>query len=167
MDLNYEADVKIEESALDVEWLQQPTLALKYGRHAAHMRKLANLADQRVKVVAAELTRAVAEDPRSHTGKEKPTVGEVEAYVRTHPDHQAAKEAWIEADYEATYAETAHKEISFTRKQALENLVTLHGQNYFAGPSIPRDLSREWEKRSHQRKADAHVASALKRRRTV
>lgn len=167
MELNYEADVKIEESALDVEWLQQPALALKYGQHAAFMRKQANLAEQRVKVVAAELTRAAANDSLNLTGKEKPTVGEIDAFVRTHPDHQRLKQAWIDADYEATYAETAHKEISFTRKQSLENLVILHGQNYFAGPSIPRDLSHEWQKRERQRKADAPVAEVLRRRRTV
>ncbi len=115
------------------------------------------MADQKVKVVGAELSRQAAMDPVNCTGKEKPTVGDVDAYIRTHPDHQAAKQAWIDAEYEASYAETAHKEISFTRKQSLENLVTLHGQNYFAGPAVPRDLSKEWEQRTRQRRANATV----------
>ena len=38
------------------------------------------------------------------------------------------------------------------RKDALENLVRLHGQQYFAGPKIPRDLPSEMEKRTNKNK---------------
>jgi len=34
----------------------------------------------------------------------------------------------------------------------LENLVQLHGQNYFAGPSMPRNLQGERERKQEKRK---------------
>ena len=47
------------------------------------------------------------------------------------------------------------------QKTALENLVKLHGQQYFAGPSVPRDLSKEWERHERQKSVDAGVGKKL------
>ena len=33
--MNYEKEILIDESALDVEWLEQPRLMMRYTRHAA------------------------------------------------------------------------------------------------------------------------------------
>jgi hypothetical protein len=53
------------------------------------------------------------------------------------------------------------------RKDALENLVRLHGLQYFAGPKVPRNLSEEREYREEQqKKVDAGVAKKLMIRRT-
>lgn len=43
------------------------------------------------------------------------------------------------------------------RKAALENLVKLHGQNYFAGPSIPRDLNKEWVDSEKQKMSNKKI----------
>jgi hypothetical protein len=163
MSLNYEEDVKIDETALDVMWLNHGSLAVRYARQAAHMRKLAKQAEDRVKVVKSELIRKANEDPLATTHKDKPTAADIEAYYRTHPDHKEAKEAWIEAEYQADYAGQVQMEMAVGRKAALENLVTLHGQQYFAGPSVPRDLSREAAKRNRQDASDDAVGKAMTR----
>jgi len=41
------------------------------------------------------------------------------------------------------------------RKRMLEILVTLHGQEYFAGPSVPRSLVDAWKE--HQGRQTARV----------
>lgn len=164
-ELDYKADCHIDETALDVEWLGQAEMGRKYGRHAAYMRKLAKKAEQRTKVVQAELHREALGDPVATTGKQGPNAGDIDAFVRSHDDHKKAKEEQIEAEYEADYAEYAQKEIAFTRKQTLEHLVALHGQQYFAGPTMPRDLASELDKRrQRQQKTDNGINQALKKK---
>lgn len=147
MELNYEKDMYIDESQLEQEWLNQAALAIKYGKYFAECKKVVTLAEEKVKLVRSELTSKIIADPRKYVknldpGK-SPTGPVIEATYRNHKKHIKAKEAWAKAMYELDLAEIAYKEISFTRKTALENLVKLHGQNYFAGPKVPRDISAE------------------------
>ena len=58
----------------------------------------------------------------------------------------------LDALKECNDAEIVKNEISFTRKAALENLVQLHGQSYFAGPSVARNLQKERERKIEKRK---------------
>jgi hypothetical protein len=162
--MDYEKDMIIDESALDVEWLNQSSLALKYARHSTMLRREERLADERVKVCRSLLIRKANEDPMETTGKPKPNAGDIEAYYRTHPDHLKAKEDWIEAAHEAEMAEIAQREVSWGRKAALENLVRLHADQYFAGPSVPRDLSHEWKRKSEQAQSNKGVGEAQRRR---
>jgi len=57
--------------------------------------------------------------------------------------------------------------IHFTRSKALEELVNLHGQGYFAGPNVPRNINKEIEKKEakeeKQRKTSKKIGSKLKR----
>jgi len=47
----------------------------------------------------------------------------------------------------------------------LKNEVILHGQGYFAGPSVPRDLSFEAQKARKQEITDAKIGDKMKRKR--
>ena len=49
-----------------------------------------------------------------------------------------------------------------TKKTALENLVKLHGQSYFAGPAIPRNLNKEWEQKEQETQSNKKIT--IKRR---
>lgn len=165
--MNYEEDIRIDETALDVEWLEQASLAMRYGKHWARCKMALTLAEEKIKVVRAELIKLANEDPDKYLGEgTKATAPNIEAFYRMHKRHKEAKQEWIDAQFELNIAEIAKNEISFTRKAALENLVVLHGQQYFAGPRIPRDLS---EQREHfQKKTDNKVAQAMnKRKRTT
>jgi hypothetical protein len=90
--------------------------------------------------------------------KEKPNAADIESFYRLDKIYQQLKSKWIEAQEEADFAELAQKEISWGRRSALENLVTLHGQQYFAGPKVPRDLQKE------RSKSQALIAKSLKRK---
>lgn len=165
--MNYENDIRIDETALDIEWLEQASLAMKYGKHYAICRKKLAEAEERVKVVRAMLIAEANEDPQECCNKDKPNAADIEAYYRKHKKHKLAKEQWMEAQFELDMAEIAKNEISFTRKAALENLVRLHGQQYFAGPQIPRELSYEVQQKAKQKKADAGVGASMTRRRNI
>jgi hypothetical protein len=161
--MNYEEDIRIDEAALDIECIEQARLAMKYGRHWAECRQELQLAEENIKLVRSELIKEANEDPDRHLGSGiKPTAPVVEAYYRNHKRHKAAKTEWIQAQYEANVAEIAYKAITYDKKMALENLVKLHGQQYFAGPSVPRDLSEEMEFKNSR--SNSGVAKKLKRK---
>jgi len=156
MDTDYRDDLRIDPDALDVEWLNQAELFAKYSRMAAEAKKRAKKKAERVKVVRSELMIEAKKLGEVKTDKQ------AEAYYRTHPDHQDAKEELFEAELEADILDGAvfafHQ-----RKVALENLAKLVVANYFASPEAPRNLSEEAERlRSLERK---EVVDGIKSRR--
>jgi len=162
--MDFENDMRIDESALDVEWLNQASLAMQYGRYWAEKVEAVQLAEEHVKLIRAELIQQANEDPDTYLGEGvKPTAVNVESYYRTHRRHKNAKEKLIKTQYELNIAEIAKNEISRTRKAALQNLVVLHGQNYFAGPSVPRDLTYESTQKQVQRKSDKKIKMKRKK----
>ena len=160
--MNYEDDIRIDETALDIEWLEQASLAMRYGQHYAECRRKLVEIEEKIKVIRAELIAEANEDPQRCCNKDKPNAADIEAFYRNHKRHKRAKEQWVEAQYELDMAEIAKNEISFTRKATLENLVRLHGQQYFAGPQVPRDLASERQFR--QKRIDSGVAGKMTRR---
>ncbi len=161
--MNYEQDIIIDAEALDVEWINQARTALKYGRHWAECKQELTLTEENIKLVRSELTKEANEDSDKYLGEGvKPTGINIESYYRNHKRHKAAKQEWVDAQFEADVAEIAYKEFSYARKAALENLVKLHGQQYFAGPSVPRNLTEEIELKNSR--ANEGVAHKLKRK---
>jgi hypothetical protein len=141
--MNYQRDMRIDDTALDVEWLDQAELALKYGRHWSNCYDELKRAEEKVKYVRSKLILEINKNPDKYLGEGiKPTDPKVEAAYRTNDEFLEAKEEWLVALKKANDAEIAKNEIAFTRKSALENMVILNGQNYFAGPKVPRDLAK-------------------------
>lgn len=146
-ELNYDEDRNVDPDALDVEWLDQGRIAAKYIKNEVYKKELAKLAHERVKTIRSDLINAVNKDPIKTTNKKSPNAADIEAYYRRNSEYKEAKETWIKAESDALFAELARKEICFTRKEVIQGLAQLHAQGWFAGPSIPRDLTKEWEKR--------------------
>jgi hypothetical protein len=154
--LNWKKDMRIDEDALDVEWLEQAELATKWGEYYNELDDEVRRAEQNEKIVRSELILAINQDPLKYLGKDKkgvpikPTDAKVEAAMRVQPEHQDAKERLIGALKARSDVDNAHKEISFTRKAALEQLGVLLAQNYFAGPKMPRDIRNERMKKENR-----------------
>ena len=163
MELDYENDIVIDETALEVEWLEQPSLAMRYGKYASYLRKVAKIKAERTKTLRSDLIKEANLDPEGCCGKAKPNAGDIEAYYRSQKKYKQAVRAQIDAEYEADYAELAKNEMCFTRKAALEHLVILHGQQYFAGPRVPRNITQEWEKRKKQKRANIKIGNGLRK----
>ena len=124
MKLDYEKDMYIDHMALDVEWLEQGQVALRYGQYWSTCQDELTRAEENVKVVRSELKLEAYEDPESTLGKGiKPTGDAVEAWYRIHPDHIAAKERWMAAKKAADDAYIAYQQISGTRKNQLNKLL--------------------------------------------
>ena len=149
--MNYEKDIRIDETALDVEWLEQAELAVRYGRYWSACKDKVTRAEEYIKLIRSQLVAEANDDPVKCCNKEKPNAADIEAYYRRDKRHIKAKEEWLNALKECNDAEIVKNEISFTRKAALENLVQLHGQQYFAGPSVARNLQKERELKQAKR----------------
>lgn len=156
----YENDIRIDETALDVEWLEQPSLMMKYARTSSHARMILDQKKEALELVKAELDREIRTNP-SRFGIEKVTEAVVTAAIISHADYKEASDALISAKFESDIAQGALKAFD-ARKDALENLVKLHGMQYFAGPKMPRDLSQERER--IQRDVNKSIAQKMRKR---
>jgi hypothetical protein len=154
--MNYEEDIRIDNSALDLEWEDQPVLMMRYSKNAAETRKTLDYAKEKVDLVRAELDKMIRTNPAEFS-IEKITEGAIQSAIITHSRYIKVNAALIEAKYEADIAQGAVRAFD-ARKDALENLVRLHGQQYFAGPRIPRNLQEE--RAAKDQKANKRIAAA-------
>lgn len=159
--MDYEKDTSIDEQGLDVEWLKQPSLMSKYGKHAAQAKLDMDHAKEDLDVVKAQLDRNIRAFPDIY-GLDKLTESIVSNTIIIQPEYKDTNDQYLNAKYEYDMAMAAVRAID-QKKTALENLVRLHGQQYFAGPSVPRDLSKEWEKTESQKQTNKKVALRRKK----
>lgn len=158
MDLNYEQDVSIDETALDVEWLQQSNLMYKYAKYQAETKKAMDEAKERLDFIKAKVEMDIRANPENY-GLSKVTESAVASTILLQPGYLEASKKYVEARYENDIAVAAVRAID-QKKTALENLVKLLSVSYFAGPSAPRDLSLEWNehiKRKEQKELNKNV----------
>ncbi len=153
--MNYERDMEIDPNALDVEWMEQPRLMVRYAQHSAEAKKQADLAKENLDIIEAELDKEIRSNPDAF-GLGKPTEASIRATILLQKRYQEAHQELINAQYEQEMAKNACIAVS-ARKDALENLVRLFALQYFAGPSLPRDLNKKWEDRMKQQSADSRV----------
>ena len=139
--MNYENDIFIDDSSLDVEWLEQPSLMMKYGRHEAEMERQKDIAKERLDLVKADLDRAIREDPEKF-GIGKPTETAISNTIISQDGYKETYHEFLDALHEHNISKAAVRAFA-QRKDALENLVRLNGQQYFAGPKVPRDLTEQ------------------------
>lgn len=160
--MSYESDILIDESALDVEWLDQPRRMVEYTRLAAEARRGLDFAQENVEFVKATLDRAIRADPARYgvvAGSRGVTEDSIKAGIQVHEEYQIAAREAIDRRYEHEVAVGAVRAFD-QRKTALENLVRLHGQSYFAGPAVPRDLPAERQRRDRETQARVRIGGA-------
>ena len=130
--------VHIDESRLDEEWLRQPDLYFKYASQLADAKQRLDQAKAELDLVEAECNKDIRERPE-HYGVDRsrntgaPTEDAVKKAVVIHDDYQAAVMDIVKHKHEVEVLAAAVNALDH-KKRALENLVSLHGQSYFAAP---------------------------------
>jgi hypothetical protein len=119
---------------------------LVYTTNAAEAHRDMDLAKAQVDYVKARLDKEVREDPRAFGLGDRITEGAISSVITINDEYDAINRDYIEKKYQYEVATGVVKSFEH-RKSALENLVRLHGQSYFAGPSVPHNLSEERQKR--------------------
>ncbi len=158
--MDYEKDINIDSEALDLEWINQPSLMYKYSEHAAITKHEMDRTKERMEIVKADLDSQIRNNPKDF-GLPKVTESAIQGAVTLQPKYKKAVEQYHEVKYEYGVAMAAVNAID-QRKSALENLVKLLCASYFAGPQTPRDLSKEYLAKKEQTQSNAKVK--IKRR---
>jgi len=161
--LDYEHDIEIDQDALDLEWLEQPMLMLKYAKNLAFWKRRVEKAKTQLELVKAQLDREIRENPESFEINTKLTETVIFNTILKQPNYIEANLDVINSKYEQNVAQAAVDAMDH-RKSALENLVRLFGQQYFAGPSIPNNINREWEKKAKEKRVNEVIASRMMQR---
>ena len=182
--LNYEADVSIDPDALDIEWLKDAKLTMKYTEALADAQaKLRELHETVVPVTQAELASYIRKNP-SDFEIDKLTEGALKEVlaislsINWTPPKRAEKLVFayraahideLEAEHEVDILKGAVKSMD-RRSSALEGLAFLFGRQYFAGPKIPHELGDQWktyiEGAENKRKVDVRerIKNSMNRR---
>ena len=146
--MNYEEEIKIDVDALDIECADQAVTFMRYAKHAAQMRKELDEAKQALDIEKAGLDGRIRKNPENYD-IEKVTEGAIQSSILNNLHYQELYQRFLDVKYETDMSQSAV--IAFNQKKdMLETLVKLHGQSYFAGPSVPRDLSKEREQKQKQ-----------------
>ncbi len=134
---SYLDDIKIEPDALDLEWLHQPVLYMKWAEKAAQAEDKVKICKEKLEVVDAQLDKEIRT-----TSQEKITEGFVKSRIALDQRHQEALQKLNDAIYRSNLFSAAVKAMEH-KKTSLENLVRLWAGQYFAGPVEGRDLRRD------------------------
>ncbi len=135
-------DVSLEPSQLDVECVRQADTFFKYAEAEIAAKAEADRESQALDTLEAQLQLRARKEPEAF-GLTTTTEGAIKAGVYAHPKYIAQTARVYAAKRAAGLADAATKAMEMKRKM-LELLVLLHGQEYFAGPSVPRSLVDAW-----------------------
>lgn len=152
---NYEQDIEIDTQALDVEWVNQPELVRRYSKEAARLEKLRDQAKEALAQGKARIEMKIRSNPEDY-GISKLTENSIASAVLLDPEYQQLSAEYIDAQYEYNVVRGVVQAFE-QKKSALENLVKLLGQSYFAGPKAPRNLYQEQIDYTKRRRNNAKV----------
>lgn len=138
---NLKQDIRIDESALDIEALRQSELMKTYTEEEADAKNELDRAEEAVDILHVKLDKEIRQDPDKFD-VEKITETVVLNTIKNNEEYQEARKAVLDARHDLNNAKSAVRSIE-VKKSMIETLVKLHGQSYFAGPSVPRDLTAE------------------------
>jgi hypothetical protein len=138
--LDFINDIKIDEGALELEWLEHPRLYLEYCEASAEATRRAKEAYHAQKVKYAELMLMAADELTKLNQKVNDSTRD--AWVLLHPEYDAATRARHQAEYEADQLQNAVYAFGH-RKDALEHLCALDARGYYSRCREPRNLTPE------------------------
>ena len=142
--MNYEADIEIDPEGLDVEWLKQPRLMFRYAKLAAEARDKISRLEEKLECWDARKGLRIRKDPSKY-GLDSVTEKGITSVLLSDETHMEISKEISDAKFEQDVLSAAVRALD-AKKSALENMVRLHGQNYFSGPKVPHNIGKEWEK---------------------
>jgi hypothetical protein len=144
------AFLDLDQDRLDEEWERQPKLYFVWAEKLANARLDLDEAKVALDMTRAELEKRIREDPASFD-LEKTTIEAVKSTVVLQPEFVAAAQVVHEAQHKVNVLVGVITALDH-RKKALENMVYLHGQNYFSEPIAKDGDSKDELNRQSRRR---------------
>ncbi len=163
----FHKDQKLDPNHLDLAAATQGETFFHWAQQSIHAKKRVDRAKLNVELVENQLALAIRKDPEYYH-LVKVTEGAIIATVKSHERYQTAVAQLIDAREEAGLLDVAVVSME-QRKRMIEVLITLHGQQYFAGPAVPHNLGVAWLEYQEVRKVelgDRQKTKIRKRRNT-
>ena len=133
---------RIDIGRLDEEWVLQDERVGNVGKKLAAAKYFLDKAKDALGVVQAEAELEIRSKPLRF-GLTKPVrEAAVKLAVALHKKVRAAQAKLNRKKFNVAILETDYRRLDH-RKKALEDLVTLHGRDYFAAPREPADAGSE------------------------
>lgn len=161
MDPNqFRDDREIDPHQLDVECIRQAERTYHWAQASVEASAAEDRAKFQFELVQGRLEMEARQHPERF-GLTKITDPGIKAAVRIHKSLIAAYDDWIEAKKQSRLLNAAVNAME-VKKRMLQGLISLHGQQYFAGPDVPRDLVGEWK--DHQDRTEQSVNKRQRKR---
>jgi len=125
----------IDINRLDEEWINQPKIFFKYASQLADARRKLEEAKAELDVIRAEIDLDIRSNPTNYFGNKigKTTESLITSTILQQSKYQEALLSFRKRKHRIDILQAAVNALDH-RKSALERLVSLHGQNYFATP---------------------------------
>jgi hypothetical protein len=137
---------------LDKHFLEQPKLVMTWGIRLADAKDAQDRARAALDLARAEAQAEISAEPEKFDIS-KPTVDAIKMAVERHEEVQLAQTRLQKRQHDVNVIQALMVALEH-RKRAIEGLITLHGQSYFASPSVSpdqRERYNELAKRSVRR----------------
>lgn len=159
----FKTDLQIDPESLDVAAVTQADVFFKYASAMVDAKVAFDLSKKRLDVTEASIAHRIRK--RAVSNGEKITEAAIVEKMKLQREYKTAQKAFLQARRKSLLCEymvTAMEQ----RKRMIEVLVTLHGQQYFAGPSSPRDLVSAWKDYKNDRTEELTKRQRRKARRS-
>ena len=126
-------NLSIDQNDLDKEWCKQPRLYHTYAIELAEARLREDEAEATFKAIKATLDGLIRSNPSAYDLEDKPKETAIASTIILQDEYMKAQKKVNDAQYKVSllFAMTGSLD---HKKAALENLVKLHGQDYFSTP---------------------------------
>jgi hypothetical protein len=141
----FEVDRQIDPSELDLAAATQADTFFYWAEQLTAARMRAEQCKHVIDLTEARVELECRQNPEKF-GLVKSTEAAISSAVKASADVVSCKKEFLEAREESMLLDWAVNAME-QRKRMIEVLITLHGQQYFAGPSTPRDLVTAWQER--------------------
>jgi len=147
----FDEDASLDKLNLDIEWEEQPRTYKKWSDRWAYANAAAELAKEAVDQKASELDAEIR-DPLTwgeNFPDKKMTEAGISNWIKGHEEYRQAVIDRIEATKVANVRKGDMIAIG-QKKDAIEGLTQLHGQQYFSKPYVPQAMKEESETKGRE-----------------
>ncbi len=148
----FKKDVKINPSQLDIEAISQAELFYSWSEQLVSAEWDSDRAEEELDRVKSAVAMECRESP-SKFGLSKTTEPAIEAVICTNQEVITATQKVHKTKRVMNSLKAKVRSLQ-QKKEMLEFLGKLHGQQYFAGPNVPRNLVDAWKKHQDQQEEE-------------
>jgi hypothetical protein len=138
----FNADHSIDPASLDLAAATQAEVFFYWAQQSVSAKMALDQAKSKFELIESRLKIQARSSPEEF-GIGKVTEGSLDEVVKTHKDYLEAQDVLFKVREDSLLLDWAVQALE-QRKRMIEVLVTLHGQQYFAGPATPHDLVENW-----------------------